>query len=132
MIAPQQPVLLLPREQAHPAQLPYREKLIGGPVMSLTKNMHCWEIMHCLGAGDCPARTYPDIPCWEIAALLGADMTALNICEECIVYLVKSYDPILTAQELEEILKMRNILWYLERCPAFEKRPWQREISRQD
>jgi len=100
--------------------------------MTLIKNMPCWEIMHCADSEECPARTYPDIPCWKIAELLGAGATALNVCEECIVYLVKANDPILTPSELEDILKFRNILWYIDRCPAFASRPWQREISRQE
>ncbi|HHO47674.1 MAG TPA: hypothetical protein ENN06_04350 [Desulfobacteraceae bacterium] len=100
--------------------------------MSMIRTMPCWEIMQCLGSADCPARSWPDIPCWEIAELLDAGKTALNVCEECIVYLVKSNTPILTAAELEEILRFRNLLWYLEKCPAFERRPLQREIHRLD
>lgn len=100
--------------------------------MKLTTDIPCWEIVQCLGAEDCPARTCPDMPCWEIAALLDAGAPALNVCEECIVYLVKTGSPILPPEELEEILKMRNILWYIDRCPAFERRPWRGEIVRQD
>lgn len=96
------------------------------------KNMPCWEIMQCVGAEDCPARTYPEVPCWEVAEILGADESALHICEECIVYLVKTNYPVLTQGELEEILRFRNILWYIERCPAFARRPGQREIIRQE
>ena len=100
--------------------------------MKLTTNMPCWEIVRCIGAEDCPARTCPEIPCWEIADLLDAGAALWNVCEECIVYLVKTNDPLLPPDELEEILKMRNILWYIDRCPAFDRRPWQGEIFRRD
>lgn len=91
--------------------------------MKPTANIPCWEIVQCIGTADCPARSCPDIPCWEIAALLDAGASAFSICEECIVYLAKTGNPVLSPDELEEILRMRNILWYIDRCPAFDRRP---------
>ena len=56
--------------------------------MSLSTDLKCWEITQC-GNENCPARGEPDTPCWEIAKRLESFQCALNICNDCIVFLIK-------------------------------------------
>ncbi len=90
--------------------------------MTPIKDMPCWEIMQCSGTENCPARTHPDVPCWEIAEKLGTSQSVMNICSDCIVYVVKTNDPILTRNELVEIMSHRNIGGFSKECPAYDSR----------
>jgi hypothetical protein len=63
--------------------------------------------MRCENTEDCPARKNPGKPCWEIAMETGSDRHALNICGDCIVRLVKEGNPVLSNQEIMEIMKVR-------------------------
>ncbi len=87
--------------------------------MSPFKEMSCWDIMQCSGTEDCPARKYPDIPCWDIAEKLGTKQSAISICADCIVYVIKMNKLPLSNQELDNIMKHRNIGKYVESCPAY-------------
>ena len=90
--------------------------------MSSFTEMRCWEIMQCSGSENCPSRLFPDVPCWEIAKIIGASSYVLNVCQECIVYIVKANEPILTEGELEEIIEYREVMKFAGKCPAFESR----------
>ncbi len=68
----------------------------------------CWEIMKCEGTEDCPARKRPDLNCWEIASEMDDYRKAFNICEDCIVYMLKAESTILTEQELQTIIKHKH------------------------
>ena len=80
--------------------------------------MHCWEIMHCSASESCPAKFFSDIPCWEIAEILGASKSLLNICQECIVYIINENDNVLTDDELDEIIDFRQTSGLSGNCPA--------------
>ena len=67
----------------------------------------CWEIMLCKNPENCPAKANPYKPCWEIAQELDNDFHTLNVCKDCIVRLIKEKNPVLSNQELFEILKVR-------------------------
>ena len=64
----------------------------------------CWEIMKCEGTEDCPARTRPDLNCWEIANEMDDYRKAFNICKDCIVYMLKVDNTVLTKQEVQDIM----------------------------
>jgi hypothetical protein len=64
----------------------------------------CWEIMKCEGTESCPARKHPDQPCWEIAGEMDDYRKAFNICKDCIVYMLKADNSVLTKQEMKAIL----------------------------
>jgi hypothetical protein len=68
----------------------------------------CWEIIHCENADDCPARKNPQKECWEMARESCNDKYALNICVDCIVYLIKTGNPLLSNQEIIEIIEARG------------------------
>ena len=67
-------------------------------------NWPCWKIMNCDASKDCPAKTHPETPCWEIAKGLKDYRHAMEICRDCIVYMLKADDSILTKQEMETII----------------------------
>jgi len=90
--------------------------------MSSFSEMRCWEIMQCSGSENCPSRLFPDVPCWEIAKIIGTSNYMLDVCLDCIVYIVKANEPILTESELEEIVEYREVMHFVGKCPAFENR----------
>lgn len=71
-------------------------------------NFKCWEIMNC-DELDCPARSEPETPCWEIAKRIGAYRDISNTCRDCIVYLLKRTASAITQKALQEILKQRGL-----------------------
>jgi hypothetical protein len=58
---------------------------------------------------DCPARSEPETPCWEIAKRIGAYRNVSNTCRDCVVYLLKTATSALSTKELQEILKQRGL-----------------------
>ena len=86
--------------------------------MTSLAKMHCWEIMNCSESDSCPAKVFSDIPCWEVAAILGASESLLNICQECIVYIINVDEQVLTDDEVDEILEFRGLSGFAGSCPA--------------
>jgi hypothetical protein len=68
----------------------------------------CWEIMKCEGTEDCPARKRPDLNCWEIANEMDDYRKAFNICKDCIVYMLKADNTVLTQQEVRNIMNLKS------------------------
>ena len=68
----------------------------------------CWEIMKCEGTEDCPARKSPGENCWEIAREMDDYRKAFNICKDCVVYMLKAENTVLTELEMQTILKQKN------------------------
>ena len=64
----------------------------------------CWKIMKCEGTDDCPARKRPDLACWDIAGEMDDYRKAFNICKDCIVYMLKADNSVLTKQEVKAIM----------------------------
>ena len=77
--------------------------------------------MQCSGTENCPARKYPDTPCWEIAEKLWTSNSVTSICEDCIVYVIKTNESILTEEEMDDILRYRTAV-QVEICPVCEKK----------
>ena len=90
--------------------------------MSSFTKMRCWEIMQCSGSENCPARLFPDVPCWEIAEILGASQSVLDVCQDCLVYIIKANKPVITKDELDEIIEYREVMRFVGKCPAYENR----------
>lgn len=68
----------------------------------------CWEIMKCEGTEDCPARKSPDLNCWEIANEMDDYRKAFNICKDCIVYMLKAENSVLSKQEVQNIMVQKQ------------------------
>ena len=67
-------------------------------------NLKCWEIMNCDNQ-DCLARNEPETPCWEIAKSIGSFQGHSNTCRDCIVYIIKENNSLLSKEELQNITK---------------------------
>ena len=76
--------------------------------MITNSDFPCWEIMKCEGTEDCPARKRPDLNCWEIASEMDDYRKAFNICNDCIVYMLKAENTVLTKQEMQTIMKQKS------------------------
>ena len=68
----------------------------------------CWEIMQCEGTDDCPARKHPNQDCWEIASEMDDYRKAFNICKDCVVYMLKVENTVLSEQEMLNIIKHKG------------------------
>ena len=68
----------------------------------------CWEIMQCEGTDDCPARKHPNQDCWEIASEMDDYRKAFNICKDCVVYMLKVENNVLSEQEMQNIMKRKG------------------------
>jgi hypothetical protein len=68
----------------------------------------CWEIMQCEGTEDCPARKSPNQNCWEIASEMDDYRKAFNICKDCVVYMLKVENTVLSEQEMQTIMKQKS------------------------
>jgi hypothetical protein len=64
--------------------------------------------MKCEGTEDCPARKRPDLNCWEIASEMDDYRKAFNICKDCIVYMLKAENTVLTQQEVRNIMNQKS------------------------
>ena len=87
--------------------------------MAPGKKMNCWEIMQCKETENCAAREYPDTPCWELSEKLGIDQSIMDVCDDCIVHLMKTNNTKLTPQEIDDIIKYRKSAKQTENCPIF-------------
>ncbi len=51
------------------------------------------------------AKEYPEKPCWEMASEVGDFRSAFNICEDCIVFILKNGATLLSEKEIFSIGK---------------------------
>ena len=68
----------------------------------------CWKIMNCDTAKNCPAKKYPDTPCWEIASELNDYRTVMDICNDCVVHMLKTENSALSKQEMQSIMNQKT------------------------
>ena len=64
--------------------------------------------MNCDTAQNCPAKSRPETPCWEIAGELNDYRMALDICNDCVVYMLKVENSILSEQEMQSIMNHKT------------------------
>lgn len=64
--------------------------------------------MNCDTSQECLAKSRPETPCWEIASEQNDYRRVLEICRDCVVYMLKSEDSILTQQEIETIMTYKT------------------------
>jgi len=68
---------------------------------------NCWEIIQCGDKESCPARYSGTKPCWEVMTEHNSFQCQYGLCDEFIVYLGKTGNPILSRAELKEVMKSR-------------------------
>jgi len=89
--------------------------------MTLKTDWPCWEIMKCNPeeAAKCPAYK-SEKPCWEVMRKI--DIFAFNICQDCIVFVIKQKDSIFSQEEILHIMHQKGINVTSEiKCPRFSK-----------
>jgi hypothetical protein len=69
---------------------------------------NCWEIMNCENM-DCQARQEPETACWEVARRIGSFHNISNTCSDCIVYIFKNEQSILSTKKALNIIEQRSI-----------------------
>ncbi|MFZ5776118.1 MAG: hypothetical protein ACOY3Z_11605 [Thermodesulfobacteriota bacterium] len=83
------------------------------------KDWSCWEITRCGSEATCFARQRAGEakPCWEVARELNDYRSAMNVCQDCIVYISKARSRSLSEQEVEEILARKIECVLAAGCP---------------
>jgi hypothetical protein len=74
--------------------------------MSEQLTMPCWEIIQCNNEETCLLAENDKKACWEMVE--DADAQLFHICMDCLVFLAKHKDSILTKEECNRILKQRK------------------------
>jgi len=77
--------------------------------MNNSNNLKCWEIMNCANR-DCPARSEPETPCWEITKRNVAYHNVSNTCRDCVIYILKEETSVLSISKLKNIIIKREHL----------------------
>ena len=75
--------------------------------MSPYSKLPCWVIMNCADNNRCPAKEMPYRDCWEIFSEV--DRKAFNICQDCLVYLSRQEESILSRKEMDQIMLAKGI-----------------------
>jgi hypothetical protein len=68
-----------------------------------SSDWHCWEIMECDNPQDCLAWKHPEIPCWEIIRELNDYRNTFNVCQDCIVHILKTENSVLSEFQILKI-----------------------------
>ena len=85
--------------------------------MGSRSDLFCWEIMQCENPDNCPAKKNPGKYCWEIASETDDYRKANNICRDCIVYVLKIGNSVLSKQEIKSIVKKKTTCKLSHRYP---------------
>ena len=64
--------------------------------------------MDCDPAQACPAKNRPETPCWEIAGELNDYRSAMGVCTDCVVYMLKTENSVLSKQEIKTIMDYKT------------------------
>ena len=63
--------------------------------------------MNCGDNNKCPAKEQPQLNCWDIFSEV--DEKVFNICRDCLVYLSRQEESILSRQEMDQIMLAKGI-----------------------
>ncbi|MBU0481434.1 MAG: hypothetical protein KKG47_10050 [Proteobacteria bacterium] len=71
----------------------------------------CWEITGCNKHEDCAVFRQSELtglPCWEVVSSLDDYRNVLNVCGDCVVYVMKQTSDILSAAQIDEIMARKG------------------------
>ena len=71
--------------------------------MVANRALRCWGFTKCTGAVSFSAEECTEKPCWEMASEAGDLRSAFNICEDCIVFLLKNGTTLFSEEEIRSI-----------------------------
>lgn len=69
----------------------------------------CWKITGCNKKDQCPAGQQEGKECWEIAQERDDYRSVMKVCEDCLVYLSKKKNSVLTPEEVARILVKKGV-----------------------
>ena len=80
---------------------------------------HCWQITHCGNEGSCLAwkQGLESRPCWEVAQELDDYRSALNVCTDCIVFILKENSAALNNEEVQKTMGRKIECVLASQCP---------------
>jgi len=81
----------------------------------------CWEVIGCGKQGHCQVwkmAVSGSKPCWEVVGSFDDYRSALNVCGDCLVYVIYQGQSILTQTEIADIMNRKSKL-ASEKCCAF-------------
>jgi hypothetical protein len=71
--------------------------------MAANSALQYWELEGCKGGAGYSTKEYPEKPCWKTASEVGDFRSAFNVCEDCIVFLLKNGTTLLSEDEIRTI-----------------------------
>jgi hypothetical protein len=75
----------------------------GGIDMVANNALRYWGTKKCKEVVGFSTEEYPEKPCWELASEVGDFRSVFNICEDCIVFILKNGTTILSEEEIRSI-----------------------------
>ncbi len=90
-----------------------------GKVQSVPK---CWEVIGCGKQGQCQVwklAVAGGKPCWEVVGSFDDYRSALNVCGDCLVYVLNLGLPVLTQSEIDHIMARKGRGGQEAGCQAF-------------
>ncbi len=76
--------------------------------MSKQSELPCWKIILCNSQSSCRLAKESEIACWELVAAKA--FIHSHICRDCLVYVAKQKDSILSDEEFCSILTQRKAM----------------------
>lgn len=67
----------------------------------------CWEIIQCNRERNCLLANDSERECWEVVR--DDEACSFHICVDCLVYLVKQKDSLISEEDFFSILKQRKV-----------------------
>lgn len=81
------------------------------------EHWHCWTITNCDKKDICPAGRQSDKECWNVAREMADLRSAMNVCEDCLVYLSRGNAASnFSASEVSEILEKKGVCVLAIKC----------------
>jgi hypothetical protein len=80
------------------------------------EHWHCWSITGCQKKDSCPAGQQLEKECWEIVQEMEDFRSSMHVCEDCLVYLSKGKNSVLSEQEIAEIMKKKGVCVLAAKC----------------
>jgi hypothetical protein len=82
----------------------------------------CWEVIGCGKQGQCQVWKMAlagGKPCWEVVGSFDDYRSALNVCSDCLVFVLYQEQPSLTKDEIAAIMARKGKLAGEASCRLF-------------
>ncbi|MDA3970324.1 MAG: hypothetical protein PF442_03135 [Desulfobulbaceae bacterium] len=80
------------------------------------EHWQCWKITGCNKKDRCPAGQQEGKECWEIVQEMDDYRSSMKVCEDCLVYLSKEKNSVLSKDEIVAILKQKGVCILASKC----------------